>query len=118
MYRYRREIPRDLFNEAKLLKCLGQLALIAHNRHYNGVPIPEGLRVEYVGDWFAIDQNPSSGGLFCKTIRVYVRGKKVNVESCYNSKSPYPLAFDCGGGIGEVFNDDGSLADEFLALFK
>lgn len=29
---YQREIPRDLFNEANLLKCLGQISLIAHDR--------------------------------------------------------------------------------------
>ena len=28
---YTRETPRDLFNESKLLKCLGQLSLIIHN---------------------------------------------------------------------------------------
>lgn len=28
---YRRVLPRDLFNEAKLLKCLGQLSLMIHD---------------------------------------------------------------------------------------
>lgn len=28
---YQRVIPRDLFNEAKLLKCLGRLSLFIHD---------------------------------------------------------------------------------------
>ena len=52
---YTREIPRDLFNEANLLKCYGRLALLAMNT--------PGLEVDHNGDLFDIVQDPSCGAL-------------------------------------------------------
>ncbi len=34
---YTRVIPRDLFNEAKLLKCIGRLVLLIHDGDHNNI---------------------------------------------------------------------------------
>jgi hypothetical protein len=103
---YNRVIPRDLFNESKLLKCLGQLALLLHN----GVPWP--LRIEYEDDGFVIDQNPATGGFYCRTLTLYCNIKPIWLESSLNSKDAYPLEFD-EATLGRVFDDDGQFSAEF-----
>jgi hypothetical protein len=112
---YRRVIPRDLFNESKLLKCLGQLALILHD--YEGkYPLKLVHRAPSVG--FLIDQDGTDGSLYCRNLTLYrVKGGKrreIHISTHYNSKEPYPLYFDFGDLSDVVFNDDGSFAPEFL----
>ena len=41
-------------------------------------------------------------------------GTKIHVASNYNSKSPYPLNFTCEDFYGEVFDDSGQFAKDFL----
>jgi hypothetical protein len=118
---YSRVIPRDLFNEAKLLKCLGQLSLLAHDgRDASGSRIPAGLSVHFLSEGdepFHILQREADGGLVCSNIRVLAGGTEFQFYSIYNSRSPYPLV--CVDGRGEeieVFRDDGSLTSEFMLL--
>lgn len=114
---YQRVIPRDLFNESKLLKCLGQLALLLHD----GKDIRWPLRLSHDNpeSGFEIEQDMSSGGLYCLNLNLYLNDREVELQTVMNSKQPYPLLFLKWGegeehaGDGEVFNDDGSLADEF-----
>ena len=40
--KYTRVLPRDLFNEAKLMKCMGLLTLLIHDEL-----IPDCLKFEY-----------------------------------------------------------------------
>ena len=47
---YRRVLPRDLFNEAKLLKCLGQLALIIHDGQDSAGQTVQGLLFMHVDE--------------------------------------------------------------------
>lgn len=107
MHVYQRVVPRDLFNESKLLKCLGQLALLAHDGLVK-------LTVENSGDEFRINQRSHDGGLYvCDGIQ-FKRGQLVlDLFSLYNSKEPYPLMCETEDGEVCVFNDDGSLTDEF-----
>jgi hypothetical protein len=107
---YRRVIPRDLFNEAKLLKCLGQLALILLDY---GDRYP--LVLEHDDEGFLIDQNPDDGNLFCTSLRLYhTSGQEIALSSEYNSKEPYPLCFEYDDLYGPVFTDDGKFDQEFL----
>lgn len=46
---YFRVLPRDLFNEAKLLKCVGRLCLLIHDR-----TAPESLAFEENGEPFRV----------------------------------------------------------------
>ena len=61
---YRRKIPRDFFNEAKLLKCMGLLSVkVLDNK------IPEGIDIEVNGDGdrFNIELNESYNNAVANT---------------------------------------------------
>jgi len=105
---YLREVPRDLFNEAKLLKCLGQVALLVHN----GVEWP--LAIEYDHGPFDVRQDPDDGGLYVENFTLWFRRMRVTLKTNYNSKAPYPLSFfDDRHGTGPVFDDTGAWSAEF-----
>lgn len=109
---------RDLFNEAKLLKCLGQLALHAENDVID-VWIKHHLKEE----GFLIDQDPADGALFCTNLKVSTMGgRDLRLHSPYNSREPYPLYYvdmdDDESPEQEVFCDDGSFTDHFLEYCK
>jgi hypothetical protein len=111
---YLRVVPRDLFNESKLLKCLGQLALLVHQGQDNG---RLQIRHRRARAGFLIDQDESSGDLVCSNLIVKVKdGDLLRLGSSYNSKAPYPLHFEARDESGPVFNDDGSFSDEFRRL--
>ena len=112
---YTRAIPRDLFNEAKLLKCLGQLALLVHDGKTGGLP----LSVTHDGEPFDVDQDESDGSLLCWNVVVRCAGIQITVWANYNSQAPYPLSFDGEKtGVGPVFTDAGQFAEEFLAYCR
>lgn len=109
---YTRVLPRDLFNESKLLKCLGQLSLLIHEG--KGIRWPLELRhTDYPCEGFDIEQNQDDGGLFCRNLWLYVGESPVRLYSAYNSKYPYPLYFECGDESGAVFKDNGQLHADF-----
>lgn len=111
---YKRIIPRDFFNEAKLLKCMGLLSLKIEDRE-----TPEGIKIE-------IESNNEpfeivlleEGSLTIKNYLVKVNGKRVTMKTTYNSKSPFPLM--CGIGYDEwpVFTDEGEFDEEFIEKFQ
>lgn len=107
---YQRVIPRDLFNESKLLKCLGQLSLLVHNETVN-------LIVDYDESIFLIKQRPEDGGLYCTTINFFIGKQKLELFTSYNSKSPYPLLC-MADELLDVFNDDGTPTIEFLQYLQ
>lgn len=74
---YARVIPRDLFNEANLLKCYGRLAL--------------EVDLEHDGGAFDIQQDPASGALHVANVRLVVRGREVPLFRPLNSREPWPL---------------------------
>ena len=110
---YHRVIPRDLFNEAKLLKCLGRLIILRGE---------QGLRLRFrhrsPRKGFQICMS-DSGDLFCRNLIVGVARwggvERVEISLPSNSRSPWPLEFiDSSGGVDSVFKDDGSLSTEFI----
>ena len=110
---YQRVIPRDLFNESKLLKCLGQLALTIHE----GIG-PKGLKADHQGDEFRINQRAGDGGLFVEIGLQFMAGEyELTLYTSYNSKDPYPLICetwpDYEFSETYVFDDDGKITDEF-----
>jgi hypothetical protein len=108
---YIRVIPRDLFNESKLLKCLGRLALQIHER-----AAPDGLAVYHnceESDGFKIQQDKSDGGLFVANLVFTLPGKGVlTFKTLYSSKLAYPLIEEQEGVF--VFDDSGYFSSEFL----
>jgi hypothetical protein len=115
---YKRVLPRDLFNESKLLKCLGQVALHAENDVVN---LWISHRDKEKG--FLIDQDPSDGSLFCSNLKIHtMAGCDLRLYSPYGSRDPYPLYFvdqtNDEEPEQEVFNNDGSFTAVFLAYVK
>ncbi len=106
---YRRVIPRDLFNEGKLLKCLGQLALIVHEGQ--GVRWPLRLVHECPEEGFRIEQDPDDGSLYCDNLSLYLGEGEILLSSAYSSKRTYQLLFV----YGWVLTDEGELTEEFTA---
>ncbi len=116
---YFRVIPRDLFNESKLLKCIGRLCLLIHDNK-----APEELSFEETeeGDRFKIELI-ESGELFVSNLRFYVKGAInndgiVTFKTAYNSKEPYPLFMEYCFDETKVFDDEGEFTEEFLNEIK
>jgi len=60
-----RVIPRDLFNEADLLKCLGRLWIkLDERRDHKGRMVFYGAGERP----FEVEQNPSDGSIHCRNV--------------------------------------------------
>lgn len=110
---YTRVIPRDLFNEAKLLKCLGRLSLL----HHEGL-LSDGVTIRHDNDSFAgfnITQNPTDGSLFVSNLTIAVNGDTYHHCTSLNDKSNYPLRLVSGDDREfYVFSEDGDVLPDFL----
>lgn len=110
---HERVIPRDLFNDAKLLKCLGQLALIIFNGKDSHNHCPPALEIEHDGQPFNIIQDPVDGGLMVGNVTVTINGRPIKMTTNYNSRQDWPLYAD---DSVEVLKESGRLTQEFLEL--
>jgi hypothetical protein len=120
---YHRVIPRDLFNEASLLKCLGRLWILLDQRRdlsarLGAIEDPAGT--EHTGEAFAIDQSPEDGSIYVRNLPFRVRGEIFSLSRPLNSREPWPLYCEslCGEVCMEVFTDGGDLSPEFLEFVK
>jgi hypothetical protein len=111
---YRRIIPRDLFNEANLLKCLGALYILLQWR-IDGA----GFDVEDV-DRFDVEQNEADGSIYVANLPFSIGGTFYHLFRPLNSREPWPLYMTSADGsdfdVVSVFEKDGSLSERFLAL--
>jgi hypothetical protein len=107
---YHRVLPRDLFNEAKLLKCLGKLCLLIEDQL---------CKLSYIHDdtdnpGFTISQLPECGGIYTVNLEFYTpRGHELVVNSPLNSRRDWPLLCTWAGVELPVFDDNGALSAEF-----
>lgn len=109
---YQRVIPRDFFNESKLLKCMGQLSL----KILDG-KLPDGVKIEIdeCGDPFVINQT-NDGRLFLQDYDVTVNDVFVSMSTTYNDKNNYPLVCFHDDIETTVFDDNGEFTPEFIEL--
>lgn len=107
---YLRVIPRDLFNEASLLKCLGRL-WIETERYQPKVTF------EHDGMAFDVWQD-EDGNLSIRNMEVFINGTPHHVQRPLNSREPWPLYLNTGEDYIPVFTDDGQLTPEMLALIN
>ena len=108
---YFRVIPRDLFNEANLLKCLGQL--------YIQTECYEHADVVYTDDEpFDIWQCPHSGNLHCGNVTLKIKGRSYDCYRPLTSRDPYPLWIDGPQDAIAIFCDDDSLTEEFKGFIN
>ncbi len=105
---YRREIPRDLFNEASLLKCLGKLSLISLDRGEAA-----GLRLALRPGGFDVRQDQADGSIYSETITILIGGRLFDHRRPLNSRDPWPLY------VRRAFErpDDPAWLDEDIAAF-
>ena len=109
---YTRVIPRDFFNEAKLLKCMGQLSL----KILDGL-LPDGVSIQINenGEPFEICQT-DDGRLFIANYETTVNDVYVSMSTTYNSKENYPLICYHDDVETTVFDEKGDFTDEFTVL--
>lgn len=114
MTNYIRVIPRDLFNEANLLKCYGQLYLCLENLPNCDARLVDVREGEPCG--FDIRQDGSDGSLTIANVALVVGRRVCRLSRPLNSRRPYPLyAMPDDDTTLAVFTDDGRLTDEMTA---
>lgn len=97
---HQRIIPRDLFNEAKLLNALGFLSLAIHD---NVDKIADLIGFEHDGSRFEVELSDCNT-LYVANISFFAHtGEQINFYTNYNSRSECPLLFDCYGGLYSGF---------------
>lgn len=110
---YIRAIPRDLFNEANLLKCHGQLFIHLEGRLPNG-GFPEDV------SHFEVEQDPNSGALYIVNLPFTIGRRQFRLTRPLNSRNPWPLYVECPDDpefeVIAVYNENGSLTDEMESL--
>ena len=113
---YNRVIPRDLFNEAKLLKCLGLLSLKLHDNLCN---IADRLNIDHQDEksGFIISQD-DCGSIFVSNLYLYDNnGTSIHLSCDLNSRVNYPLTYEFKDHCDYVFDDDGNFTDAFKQCF-
>lgn len=104
---YPRVLPRDLFNESKLIKCIGRLVLLLHD----GFSL-NGLRFDHDGDPFLISLT-DDGYLTISNVFFTLNNNLLFFKSLYNSKNNYCLFCEHNYNEYLVLNEDGNYTDEF-----
>lgn len=104
---YIRIIPRDLFNESKLLKCIGRLVLLIHDGY-----TLNNMEMEHDNDAFEIGLT-DDGFLTITNIVFTINNKQLFLKSLYNSKDNFPLFLEYDYCDYLVFDENGNYTDDF-----
>jgi hypothetical protein len=110
---YRRIIPRDLFNEANLLKCVGRLILLIQE---DQIPLPI-IYNEDCSEGFKIRMLPC-GDLTISNIEFFINKEQVIFKTTYNAKGNYPLFCEWDDCEFLVFDEQGQFTEEFIECAK
>lgn len=109
----RRVLPRDAFNDANLLKCIGQLTLLIED----DAPEVRGLTYHYDGEPFNILQDESDGSTYVANVQFWVNKKPVRMVRPMNSRASWPLMMWLGEEDYYVFREkDGKTLPSFHLL--
>ena len=113
---FSRVLPRDAFNEAKLLKGIGFLTLKIHN----GL-VPDGLTFSGPEENtpFEIVQDPASGDLYVANVTIRIHGDEIDVFHSYNDREGLTLRFEYQYPYEEVYGFvfDGDDPETFSEAF-
>jgi hypothetical protein len=114
---YIRVVPRDLFNEASLLKCYGRLWILLDNMRDHRAELSEGN-----GEPFCIIQDQDSGALEIANLPFSIGGVTYTLSRPLNARAPWPLwaveTFNPDAEEVAVFTDAGEFTPEFSALIR
>ena len=108
---YQRILPRDLFNEAKLLKCLGRVSLFIHEGK-----LPEGFVLSFFGAKQRQDfqiQQTVDGDIYVSNLQFTYKGNWIPVYTSLNSRANYPLFGVFEQNPFVIFDEEGELDKEF-----
>ncbi|MEC7753794.1 MAG: LPD38 domain-containing protein [Bacteroidota bacterium] len=113
---YRRVIPRDFFNESKLITMYSRFASF-----YNEGKLPEGFEVNRISDEFEASLS-EEGEMYSGGVEVYYNGEPVTLTMTYNSgktdRFPLYITQESNDVWGiPVFNSDGELDSEFIEAY-
>jgi hypothetical protein len=110
---YIRVIPRDLFNEASLLKCFGQIFINLETAELRNVELAHD------GAAFEVQQDNDSGSTSVSNVMLMVRGKPCRLYRPLNSREAWPLYLleDNDEEIA-VFDDEGSFSREMKEFLQ
>lgn len=115
MSNYERVLPRDLFNEASLIKCVGRLWILLDEKSGHDARIEE----ESV-PMFDIVQDDASGSISIANLTFTIAGVRHQLVRPLNSRNTWPLWVereeDPDFEAVEVFDEQGGLSDDMLAL--
>lgn len=107
---YMRVIPRDFFNEAKLLKCMGMLELKILDGN-----APKGIRMNDPGTPFEIMQDKGDGSLSVANYQITIKNQYYHFSSIYNSKDNFPFTVTTLEQEDiRVFTEEGEFTQEFI----
>jgi len=81
---YERVVPRDLFNEASLLKCIGRVWINLDQRGLSDA-------IEHDGAAFDVEQSQDDGSLYCANVTLWVAGRHIHLWRPLNAREPWPL---------------------------
>ena len=82
---YIRVLPRDAFNEAKLLKCVGKITLLIEDG------MLPGWSYEYDGAPFEVEQNAADGSISIRNVTFTKGGTDIWLSTPLNSKRAWPV---------------------------
>ena len=114
---YIRVLPRDLFNEGKLLKCIGKISLHIHDANKT----LRGLKFEHDGSFFMVCQSEQDGSLSLANITFKLGDKELYLYTKYNSREDWPLFASFNEDNTDevnVFDLFGNFHDDFLTLIE
>ena len=103
---YKRVCPRDLFNEAKLLKCLGFVSLLIHEGKIPGLTMNH--ENESLG--FIIEQDGTDGSIYVSNLHFFdENGTPVYFYHPLNNKENFPLRMKYKDEEYYFFNENGKM---------
>jgi hypothetical protein len=110
---YQRVIPRDLFNEANLLKCYGRIYIVLER-----MDLPH-VELEHDGGSFEVEQDESSGSITISNVHLRVGERFVPLSRPMNSREAWPLVM-LNEDEEEVllFDEHGEFTAEALEFFR
>jgi len=114
---YQRVLPRDLFNEANLLKCWGQLELLTMEN-----PVVQIKHNQFLHDnGFIVHLNDYDCSLEVVNLRLFINSVCYRVFRPMNSRDPYPLMLEIDKDTDEhieIFTDSGQFSERFNQLIE
>lgn len=113
MSNYIRVLPRDLFNEASLLKGYARLwILLDEHRDHHARFITEEVYS------FNIVQDESSGAIYVQNVVFTVRGVEMRLTRPLNARGAWPLYAETDDECVSVFDDDGNFSEEMSQFIR